>query len=153
MKKILIATVATAALLVAAPAFAQPEATTQTEAETATSVTPPTLPTDQLPEVTTANPNAADTETQAEAEASVATPESERLPTASGDVAAEAESATTAEAPAAAVTTRAVANGELRADLPAQVDEAIADGRYTPDDLNRDQLAALQGSSPPATTP
>jgi hypothetical protein len=29
--------------------------------------------------------------------------------------------------------------------LPSQVQEAIADGRYTTDDLNRAQLAALQG--------
>jgi hypothetical protein len=52
---------------------------------------------------------------------------------------AAADSATPA-APSASASVQVAANAEL----PDEVESAIADGRYTTEDLNRAQLAALR---------
>ena len=57
----------------------------------------------------------------------------------------------TAEADASADTSTQTAQANTsamagaRTDLPQQVQVAVADGRYTTDDLNRAQLEALRG--------
>jgi hypothetical protein len=152
MKQLLIATVAAAALATAAPAFAQDTQDPATPTPQAQSETPQVSTAPTPPPIEPANP-AADDVTATPPADTTATPETteERMPTASGD----AETTTEAEASAEAETTvappasRTAANGQLNVELPAQVDAAIADGNYTPDDLNRAQLAALSGPTTP----
>lgn len=43
-----------------------------------------------------------------------------------------------------AASSRGAATGAVNVDLPSQVEQAMSDGSYTTDDLNRAQLAALQ---------
>jgi hypothetical protein len=44
------------------------------------------------------------------------------------------------------VQANASSTAQANADLPEQVQVAVADGRYTTDDLNRAQLEALRGA-------
>lgn len=144
MKKILIATVATAALVVAAPAFAQPEpAAPPANVEApATTIEPAAEATQEA--TTEATPEAvaaeAETTTEAEAQALAETPAAEITTTAEAGTAASAETQT--------ASLDAQTQSQMQVELPDEVEAAIADGRYTPDDLNRAQLAALNSAPP-----
>ena len=162
MKKILIATVATAALAIAAPAFAQVAGDVTGTVQGQTQVTPPNSP---VPQTTQDTQDAVDATTDEAQEAAEAPPQvptvatAEAVPPATeADMSAEAEvtpgqsaeataSADAAlAAPAAEVQTAATAETAVEAaeDMPMSVQEAVNDGSYTTDDLNRAQLAALQ---------
>jgi hypothetical protein len=156
MKKILVATVATAALALAAPAFAQVAGdvnrTVQVQAM-------PPAPTDPLAQTTEDAQDAVDSTTDEAQESAVAPPQAEGsvsadstvvAPPADGQVSAETETMTeepmaesTAEASINAPSVQADATASTE-ELPAEVQQAVNDGSYTTDDLNRAQLAALQ---------
>ena len=171
MKKFLIASVATAALVVAAPAFAQ-SVTGQVGVNTGTVTQPATEAVEQTTEQASNTPRAATapqtvtgeasaaTETpmttaQADTSATVTTPNAAPAVNAATETTEEAELAASAEArtstQVAAAPTGASATTETAAaaaaGLPQPVQVAVADGRYSTDDLNRAQLEALRAGA------
>lgn len=141
MKKVVIASVATAALALAAPAFAQTTDTVQgtvtgqAEVQTAPSTATP-------PPVETTEEAAPLAEAATTTETPVATAEAT---TEAPTMSVEAETSTqVAAAPTTGASATTETSVEAAADLPQPVQVAVADGRYTTEDLNRAQLAALQ---------
>ena len=118
MRNVFIATAATAVLFAAVPALAQEESGS-TEAVAEDGAQTVDVQDDAEPVL---DPSVAD----------VGSPES-------------ATTETEASAPASADAQTVAASREASGELPDEVKEVIADGRYTTDDLNRAQLAALQG--------
>ncbi|MEZ6023240.1 MAG: hypothetical protein R3C16_07495 [Hyphomonadaceae bacterium] len=149
MKTTLIATVATAALAMSVPAFAQaddPTATVQGSVESQVDATTPDIIADPADTAVNeaeetqqqAEESVADAEATTEAEAEAAT---RALATGEGArVGVEAEGGI--ETPTATASAEADASAEMT--LPSQVQAEVADGEYTTADLNRAQLAALQ---------
>jgi len=152
MKKLLIASAATAALAFAAPAFAQvgvsetvqgtvttqasdPAATVTGEASAEATSPVTTAQTDMQTTAPVPEPNSVASVPAAEVETAAAMTEG-----ADGMAAAEASADTPPDA-------NLSVSAEANIDLPQQVQVAVADGSYTTDDLNRAQLQALQAGA------
>ncbi|ANP44539.1 hypothetical protein [Candidatus Viadribacter manganicus] len=167
MKKFLIASGASAALALAAPAFAQISSGETVQGTVTTpSVTAPVTQATEAGQAAAA-PQSGTGEAAAEivsptttpdttAAATITTPDARPTINAAAETtenAAEAGGATasgeaeaSAYAPTLTVQGDASANAAASSDLPQPVQLAVADGRYTSDDLNRAQLEALGGA-------
>ncbi len=168
MKRLLIASVATAALALAAPAFAQvgvgetvQGAVTTPDVSTVpppiTEATEPAAAPHTVTGEMTAEATSPVTTAQADTQTTVTTPDARPAVSAAEDTATAmtegsdatvtADANAAADAPTRTAEANASASAAATTDLPQQVQVAVADGRYTTDDLNRAQLQALQGDA------